>query len=550
MNGREIARARFAMVLAWAVAAAVNAWKPVHIDDTAHLAIAEHILRDPVHPMSGVVHWGERPAPIHDLNQPHLFFYALAATLALDRSLVLAHLLVSLFAGLGAISLYRLARSIDLDVRRSAWAVVAFLLGPALLPSQNLMTDVPLVSLFLVAIAGLARAARHDESGADGDRATLGAAFAVAAACLVKYTGLALLPVLALDARLSRKPKRYLAVLVPILALVAWSVFNLVDYGGVHILSRPMDSAHVGGIGATVGVTIGRFGLFLVTLGAVVPFAAGAVPAALRSRRGRVVLAGSLAFVALGTLVGRGLAAYGPAEMRDESVATSLLRAAFAAAGIAVATHTALAARRLARSDDVRLARIASIIGAWALVTTSFVVLLSPFVAVRHVLLVVPPVLLLLLADGRIPATRGALALTIALGLVVALADHRYAAVFEDAAPELATEAGAGHTVWYDGHWGFQYYAERAGMRAYVPGESELARGDLVVVPTTVDHSALAERDRARLDLRETREVPGGPLDLFRTVTTRLGFYSVWQGVPWTLTLEPVERFEIYEARR
>src|SRR5262249_17886575 len=42
-------------------------------------------------------------------------------------------------------------------------------------------------------------------------------------------------------------------------------------------------------------------------------------------------------------------------------------------------------------------------------------------------------------------------------------------------------------TVWYAGHWGFQYYCERAGLRPVVPGESVLQPGDVLVLPIPPD---------------------------------------------------------------
>ena len=47
----------------------------------------------------------------------------------------------------------------------------------------------------------------------------------------------------------------------------------------------------------------------------------------------------------------------------------------------------------------------------------------------------------------------------------------------------LTADRPAGSTVWYSGHWGFQFYCERAGMRAVVPGESRLKPGHLLVLP-------------------------------------------------------------------
>ena len=41
--------------------------------------------------------------------------------------------------------------------------------------------------------------------------------------------------------------------------------------------------------------------------------------------------------------------------------------------------------------------------------------------------------------------------------------------------------------MWYVGHWGFQHYCERAGMRPLVPGETLARAGDFVVLPVYPD---------------------------------------------------------------
>jgi len=78
------------------------------------------------------------------------------------------------------------------------------------------------------------------------------------------------------------------------------------------------------------------------------------------------------------------------------------------------------------------------------------------------------------------------LALGIAAGVGVAAIDTLDAFPEKDCAERaavLAANRPAGSTIWYAGHWGFQFYCERAGMRPVVPGESVLARGDYLVLP-------------------------------------------------------------------
>jgi hypothetical protein len=87
-------------------------------------------------------------------------------------------------------------------------------------------------------------------------------------------------------------------------------------------------------------------------------------------------------------------------------------------------------------------------------------------------------------------APRWLLPFTIAVGLLVAALDAF------DAWPEkeLANQAAAlvrknspGRRTWFVGHWGFQYYCERAGMIPVVPGQSILEPGDCLVLPLYPD---------------------------------------------------------------
>src|SRR5690242_21117055 len=86
------------LLLLWMFATGLNLTKPYHIDDTAHLQIAQWITREPWRPMSGQINWYQDTEPIHVLNQPHLYFYLLAGWGALwGFGEVTMHLLQSFF---------------------------------------------------------------------------------------------------------------------------------------------------------------------------------------------------------------------------------------------------------------------------------------------------------------------------------------------------------------------------------------------------------------------------------------------------------------------
>jgi hypothetical protein len=54
---------------------------------------------------------------------------------------------------------------------------------------------------------------------------------------------------------------------------------------------------------------------------------------------------------------------------------------------------------------------------------------------------------------------------------------------------------GSQERIWFVGHWGFQFYAERAGMLPVVPDRSRLSAGDWLVVPDRVDQQEIRVSD-------------------------------------------------------
>jgi hypothetical protein len=87
-------------------------------------------------------------------------------------------------------------------------------------------------------------------------------------------------------------------------------------------------------------------------------------------------------------------------------------------------------------------------------------------------------------------------------------------------AAELIPRQDSG-TVWYVGHWGFQYYAERAGMKPVVPGSSHLHRNDWLVLPNDSINQQKIQIDPNALALIDT--LSAGDLLPVRTVS---GYYG------------------------
>ena len=541
-------RSHLVLACVWLVCTLINVGKAAHIDDAAHLEIARWIAGNPLHPMQGLVHWGVRAEPIHHLNQPHLFFYLLALVRALfGPSLIAAQLLVSLFTLLGIASFYRLWRDV-VGPMGSVLGPALLFLGPAFIPGQNIMTDAPLLALWCAFAASLVHA-----RGVNVARGLWLAGVFAALACLVKYTSLVLLPVLALDVFLRGPAQRrhFAVLLVPLGALGLWSLFNVVDYGGVHLLGRPIATAQFSALEA-FGITLGRGALWVVALGALLPFSIVMIPV-LRAHRAwqRGALVGTLVVFAL-TLATQ-LVATQIEALAGEHVLVSLMRSLSFVVGIAAFVLVVGAVRSRTQADPDE-ARAMLVLGALFFFTTLFVVVLSPFVAVRHVLLVLPFGMVLvarahreaLAAPSARPFIAFALVLTASLGVLLGISDRRWAGRYREVA-----EAARGHQgrMYFVGHWGWQWHAAEAGLLPYEPEVSRLEQGDRLVRPRLVDQPAITAEDQARLVLLRTDETPAGLFDYLRTTTDRPGYYAVWQGLPYTVSMAPSEVFEFYEVR-
>jgi len=183
-------------------------------------------------------------------------------------------------------------------------------------------------------------------------------------------------------------------------------------------------------------------------------------------------------------------------------------------------------------------------------------VLFAPFMAVRHVMLAVPALLLLLGRNLRAsPRLAWAgLALTAALGLWVAAADFAFAQVYPEYAAKIAAQLPPAGTHWTVGHWGWQWYAPAAGLVEYDEQRSTLAAGDYLVVPTTLDQQIVRGDDQQRLVLVDTVMAQATPLTWLRTMSAQPqgGYYdhSISDGsLPWTWSTAPVDTFRIYRVR-
>jgi hypothetical protein len=234
------------------------------------------------------------------------------------------------------------------------------------------------------------------------------------------------------------------------------------------------------------------------------------------------------------------------------------------AAGVLVAV-----ALRLLRRGDQAGRAADRVLVLWLGLEIAGFFLFSPYVAARRVIgLVVAATLLAARAASRRASERDArigvwtaTAFGIALGALYFGADLSDAQTRRSLVERVARQLprlGADRereTIWYSGHWELQYYAERAGMRPVIAGESELQPGDwlLLCSGTTMPPLAIPlDRLEIRDQLPATSAWPWstisryyeGPVPLIRQPETQAvaWIFRVTSGLVLRLEVPVLER--------
>ncbi|MCX7201324.1 MAG: glycosyltransferase family 39 protein [Burkholderiales bacterium] len=514
----------------WLFATLLNFGKAYHIDDTAHLEIARWIAENPLRPMSGLVSWGDDMAPIHEMNQPHLYFYLMAAwAQVFGWSEAAMHALMALFSLWAVLAIYRLARLVTPGFELPAAAL--FALGPGFVVGQNSMVDVPLVAMWIEFYRVLL------DPAVSNRRRYASAALLCSAALLVKYTSLVLLPALLIHLILERRWKQLPWALLPLGALVAWSLFNWVDYGGVHLLGRKAEPRNL--------ILLRDAAIaWVMALGAIAPFAlwlfAGWASSA-TWRPASWAAISALLLCATGLL----LALMAPVMGFTTDLLYAPLKVAFLMMSGGPLLVVGILAVKRAAGQGVGVT--GWLLLYWLVSAGTFIIVLAPFAATRHALLALPPLMLLAIAwtGPRMPPAASALALTSSMLLTVPLAagDRWYAEVYRQAPGQIRAAIAVPGKVWFTAHWGWQWYAAEAGFEQMSASGSRPSIGDYVVTPRFVSSSALP----VGLVLEPYLEiVVRRQAWQHHFASSSAGLYSSsrWK-LPWTSSAAPIEVFDI-----
>ena len=516
--------------------------KPFNIDDPLFIWLARHVRDHPGNFFDFTVNWYGFTSPMWAVteNPPGAgYYYALAGTLFGWNEIGLH--LGTLFAALAVIlGTHRLAGRL---CGRPLLASCLVLFTPVFLVSADtVMCDVLLLAIWVWAVVMWVEGLETNHSGK-----VVVAAGLVAVAIMIKYFGVALIPLLAAYGLAQRRKVGgwLAALLIPLAVLGAYQWLTHKLYG------LALFTAAAGFSGAShTSFGFSKPAACLIALS----FVGGGVGMVLfwapwLWRRRTLALT-----LALTVLVGSVIGLTDVLHKYHALTGTSrwLALAQFILWIFVGVLVLGLAWELRERPRDPH----AWLLALWLAGTFVFTAFGNWTVNGRTMLPMVPAVAILLVrrwerSGGVRPvAMRYQLLAGVGLSVLVALCDFQLAVAVRRSAEAAMAWCGQGKgTIWYQGHWGFQYYMEQMGARPVVLDSFSPSTGDFLVVPM---HNCCTSEPGTNAYSRGEGVTVRGPSGLTTWhAAVGAGFYSSYFGLlPYGLGRVPDEEVHIFEMKK
>jgi 4-amino-4-deoxy-L-arabinose transferase-like glycosyltransferase len=506
--------------------------KAFHIDDPLFIWSAKQIQVGPANFYGFAVNWRGTETPMAETakNPPGACYYiALVGSLFGWREITLhiAFLIPAVAAVLGT---YYLAKQF---CSRPVLAALAMVLTPVfLVSSTNIMCDTMMLSLWVWAVVFWVRGIKSDKQ-----LSLFFAAVLIAICALTKYFGMTLLGLLFVYALIERRKLGtwVLFLLIPVAILAGYQWVTHVLYGRGLLSNAAAYAIDYRWKGGAELISKGLMGLAFT--GGCLLIALFYTPL-LWSRR--ILIVGAVVMVLLIFDLAFAKKTGGASILNTDDVRRVFLVQVglMAVAGMNV-LGLAVADFWKCRSAESLLLLL------WVLGTFIFAGFVNWTVNARSILPMVPATGILLMRrldqrskTGQWAGNRWAmwpLVPAAFFAVLVCWADYTLAGTARNAAKAIHEKFENQHgNIWFQGHWGFQYYMEAANARAIDFKHSKPASGDIIIIPENNTCIQFLSEEQVR------------PSEVFKFVPNKFlatmnpllgaGFYSdIWGPLPFAV---------------
>lgn len=516
--------------------------KPFNMDDPCYVWAAQHIQLHPADPYGFNVNWCgfAQPMWVVTQNPPVMSYYLAAAALIFGWSEIGMHLACLLLAVAVILGTYRLAKSF---CRQPQLAAVIVLFAPGfLVAATTVMCDVAVLAFWIWAVVFWTEGVRENSVNK-----LTAAGLLAALALLTKYNGISLIPLLAAYGWLKqRSPGRWIFfLLIPVAAFCAYEWLTSELYGRGLFSAAVLYAKSAQGYLGVSKMTASLNALTFIGGG----FAAALFCAPFLWRKQILILLAASAgfFVALTFAGGMFEKNY---DWLTGSVRVSVAAQIFfwSLGGVIV---LALAVMNAWPKRDAE----AWLLALWVLGTFAFAAFFNWTVNLRSLLPMAPAVAVLIVRrlEHAPPAwPRGikfSIAATAVLSLLVAQADFQLAGVVRKGAEQVCAKYAARQgRLWFQGHWGFQFYMQSLGARPMDFKNPELQPGDILVLPNQNSNVIVPDpQNAAQMEVFALPVFPG-----LADWSPRAGasFYSTGGGpLPFVFGRIPPDKLFVYAVK-
>jgi len=521
--------------------------KAFHIDDPLFIWAAKQIQTAPADFYGFSVNWYGWDMPMAEVTKnPPGTCYDIALVASLfgwsEVALHVAFLIPAVAAALGT---YYLARQF---CSRPAIAALASVLTPGfLVSSTNIMCDTMMLAFWVWSVFLWVRGTVENKH-----LSLFFAAVLVAICALTKYFGMTLLALLFVYSLMQKRKLGvwvlFLLVPVVILAGYQWATHNLYGHG---LLSDA--AAYATEFNWKQGTNLFSKGLTGIL------FTGGCIATALFyspllwSRR---VLISGVVLMILFIIILSSMERIGKLSIHDTGGVrwNSLIQIGLmTVAGAGILGLTAADFLKCRNAESLLLLL-------WVLGTFIFATFINWTINARSILPMTPAVGILLMrridqynnkASRQIETWRVAypLILTALIAMLVCWADYTWANTARAAAADIHKTFENRHaTVWFQGHWGFQYYMEATGAKALNFKHSEIEQVDIIIIPSNNTNTRPLSEKMVRL----IEVFQFTPYRKLATMNQQLGagFYAdVWGPLPFASGPVGLEKYYAFAVK-
>jgi len=533
--------------------------KAYHVDDTIFLYIADQIANDPLRPYSFSVEWGTQSGPgAYLMDTPLVPYYTALISWIFYRSETILHLSFIIFHIIAGLSFYFIAKKFI------EWPLPATLILVAtptfLVNSQNLMLDVPMLSLFLLASALFLY-------GVDKGNhkllffGSLTAGFAY----LAKPNAIIIIPLLLLYCFLKKKQKYMFYQLIPVMFIILFSLHNYFIDGRLFIKDY---------IPFLVGKKGSSFNVFTAFIFSNLSYIGGATIFPLFFLYPFLIKKRNFIFISLSIIIAA-IVSVVLYQASSNFVSGKYTLFQISLFFVFITSSIFFIILLIAENYNNIKSGIKSILGANNIYYNIdmffiFVWFVGVYIlnsglsggAVRYNTLFLPPLILsyfILLKkykkQSRINMFKLSVLILVStafIGLIVAYADYDYANSYRDFVNKIPqaykTESNIVH---FSGSGGFQYYMIENGYRILLKKDNSPKKGDIVIKARLPSPRPISNELMQRMTLVETITYDGRIPVRTQNPKAHAGFYTYAGGLlPYSFSNSKLEHFDIYYVQQ